>query len=171
MLDMMYLLILLICKVQSDLQYIKEDLSAVERHRMELYQARERCSVKLKMLSGDPLRIRSRASSRQMDRNIPGLVSNSYNIRGGITCMNSQYKKNEGKAQVNIPRTQSKEVAPSEPTSQHLSQSGLAVMRKKRVHAQVSVEVCLTSFYLGKNFTSCECNTWICLEKLNYQKF
>ncbi|XP_057784867.1 E3 ubiquitin-protein ligase COP1-like [Salvia miltiorrhiza] len=134
-------------EVQSDLQYIKEDLNAVERHRIELYQAKERCSVKLKMVSGDPLGIRSRTSSRPMDRNIPGLVSNSYNIRG-ITSMNFQYKKDEGRAQVNIPRTQSKEAAAlNEPTSQHMSQSGLAVMRKKRVHAQFNE---LQEFYLQK---------------------
>lgn len=141
-------------KVQSDLQYIKEDLNSVERHRIELYQARERCSVKLKMLSasGDPLGIRSRTSSRPMDRNVPVPVSNSYNIRGGITSMNFQYKKDEGKTQVNIPRTQSKEAALNEPTSQHMSPSCLAITRKKRVHAQVSDEVCFTSFYLGKSF-------------------
>ncbi|XP_042059964.1 E3 ubiquitin-protein ligase COP1-like isoform X2 [Salvia splendens] len=146
-LPMMFLLILHICKVQSDLQYIKEDLNSVERHRIELYQARERCSVKLKILSSDPLGIRSRTSSRPMDRNMSGPVSNSYNIRG-ITSMNFQYTKDEAKAQVNnIPRTQSKEAAPSEPTSQHKSQSGLAVMRKKRVHAQFNE---LQEFYLQK---------------------
>lgn len=144
--DMMFSRIVLICKVQSDLQYIKGDLNAVERHRIELYQARERCSVKLKMLS-DPLGIRSHTSSRPMDRNISSHVYNSYNIKGGITSMNLQYKKDEGKARVNIPQTQSKEAALNEPTSQNISQSGLAVMRKKRILGQFNE---LQEFYLQK---------------------
>ncbi|KAH6776114.1 Transducin/WD40 repeat-like superfamily protein [Perilla frutescens var. hirtella] len=133
-------------EVQSDMQYIKEDLNSVERHRIELYQARERCSVKLKMLS-DPLGIGSHTSSRPMDRNISGFVRNSYNIKGGITSMNFQHKKDEGRARVKIPGTQSKEAALNEPTSQHMSQSGLAVMRKKRVLAQFNE---LQEFYLQK---------------------
>lgn len=145
----------LICKVQSNLEYIKKDLNAVERHRIQLYQARERCSVKLKKSSDDPLIIKPRTSSWPMDRNISGLGRNSYNIKRGITPVNSQYKKNEGKAQVKIPATQSKETALNEPSSQDMGQSGLAVMRKKRVHAQVSDEVCLISFWLG--ITSYDC--------------
>lgn len=136
---MMFPLIRLLCQVQNDLQYIKVDLNAVERHRIELYHARERCSVKLKMLSHDPLEIRSCTSS--MDRSISGLVCNSSNAQGGITSVNFQYTKDEGKAQVNPLGTQSNEASFSGPTSQHLSQSGLAVMRKKRIHAQVREEV------------------------------
>ncbi|KAM0049026.1 putative transcription factor WD40-like family [Helianthus debilis subsp. tardiflorus] len=40
-------------EIQNDLQYIKEDINAVERHRIELHRARERCSVKLRMISDD----------------------------------------------------------------------------------------------------------------------
>lgn len=136
--------------MQSNLEFIKDDLNAVERHRIELCQARARCSVKLKMFSDDPLMIRSRTSSRPMDRNISGVLCNSYNIKRGITPVNFQYKKNEGKAQVKIPGTQSKEAVLNEPTSLDMSQSGLAVMRKKRVHGQVCDEVCLISLWLGK---------------------
>lgn len=138
------------CKVQSNLEFIKDDLNAVERHRIELCQARARCSVKLKMFSDDPLMIRSHTSSRPMDRNISGVLCNSYNIKRGITPVNFQHKKNEGKAQVKIPGTQSKESVLNEPTSLDMSRSGLAVMRKKRVHGQVCDEVCLISLWLGK---------------------
>ncbi|KAM0021282.1 putative E3 ubiquitin-protein ligase COP1 [Helianthus debilis subsp. tardiflorus] len=40
-------------EIHNDLQYIKEDIKAVERHRIELYRARERCSIKLRMISDD----------------------------------------------------------------------------------------------------------------------
>ncbi|CAN1843394.1 E3 ubiquitin-protein ligase COP1 [Linum perenne] len=41
-------------EIRTDLQYIKEDIDAVERHRIELYRARDRYSVKLRMLD-DPM--------------------------------------------------------------------------------------------------------------------
>ncbi|KAL4585386.1 hypothetical protein LXL04_010005 [Taraxacum kok-saghyz] len=40
-------------EIQKDLGYIKEDINAVERHRIELHRARERCSVKLRILTDD----------------------------------------------------------------------------------------------------------------------
>ena len=40
-------------QIQTDLQYIKEDISAVERHRLELYRTKERYSMKLRMLLDD----------------------------------------------------------------------------------------------------------------------
>lgn len=138
-------------EVQSNLEFIKDDLNAVERHRIELCQARARCSVKLKMFSDDPLMIRSHTSSRPMDRNISGVLCNSYNIKRGITPVNFQHKKNEGKAQVKIPGTQSKESVLNEPTSLDMSRSGLAVMRKKRVHGQFNE---LQEFYLQKRCQS-----------------
>ncbi|KAL0319918.1 UNVERIFIED_CONTAM: E3 ubiquitin-protein ligase COP1 [Sesamum radiatum] len=132
-------------EVQNDLHYIKEDLNAVERHRIELYRARDRCSVKLQMLSDDPVGMRSRSSS--MDKNISGVVCNSCNIQGGVSSANFQYKKDEGNVQVKPHGTQSKDASLSGPTSQHISQSGLAVVRKKRVHAQFND---LQEFYLQK---------------------
>lgn len=41
----------ILLQIQKDLGYIKEDINAVERHRIELHRARERCSVKLRMLA------------------------------------------------------------------------------------------------------------------------
>ncbi|KAI4341001.1 hypothetical protein MLD38_025782 [Melastoma candidum] len=46
-------------EIQNDLQFIKEDINSVERHRIELYRARDRYSVKLRML-GDENSIRKR---------------------------------------------------------------------------------------------------------------
>jgi E3 ubiquitin-protein ligase RFWD2 len=41
-------------QIQTDLQYIKEDINAVERQRIELCRAKDRCSLKLRMFADDP---------------------------------------------------------------------------------------------------------------------
>ncbi|KAL0301761.1 UNVERIFIED_CONTAM: E3 ubiquitin-protein ligase COP1 [Sesamum radiatum] len=97
------------------------------------------------MLSDDTVGMRSRSSS--MDKNISGVVCNSCNIQGGVNSANFHYKKDEGNVQVNPHVTHSKDASLSGPTSQHISQSGLAVVRKKRVHAQFND---LQEFYLQK---------------------
>jgi E3 ubiquitin-protein ligase RFWD2 len=77
------------------------------------------------MISDDCLGTRSQSSS--IDRTSSGLVSISRNVRGGIA-----------KPQFGSLGSQKKNVSLSGLNSQHMSQSGLAVVRKKRVHAQVS---------------------------------
>nr|GMD30119.1 E3 ubiquitin-protein ligase COP1-like isoform X2 [Ipomoea batatas] len=113
-------------EIQNDLQYIKEDVNAVERHRIELYRTRDRYSMKLRMLADDPLGSKSRSSS--VDRNAIGLFPSSRSAHGGLASGNLMYKKMDG--------SQRKDVSVTELNSQHMSQSGLAVVRKKRVHAQ-----------------------------------
>uniref|UniRef100_A0A6N2KWW4 Uncharacterized protein n=2 Tax=Salix viminalis TaxID=40686 RepID=A0A6N2KWW4_SALVM len=41
-------------EIQTDLQYIKEDINAVERQRIEICRAKDRCSLKLRMFADDP---------------------------------------------------------------------------------------------------------------------
>ncbi|OIT01716.1 PREDICTED: E3 ubiquitin-protein ligase COP1-like [Nicotiana attenuata] len=121
-------------EVQHDLQYIKEDISAVERHRIDLYRARDRYSMKLRMLADDPIGKKPWSSST--DRNFGGLFSTSWNAPGGLPTGNLTYKMVEGKAQISSPGPHRKDTSISELNSQHMSQSGLAVVRKKRVNAQ-----------------------------------
>lgn len=121
--------------MQKDLQYIKEDLNVVEKHRIELYRARDRFSPKLRIRSDDDMGTSSRDST--IDRKIPGLVCNSHDSLSGITSEKLQYKKDEVKAQVNPIGTQGKDPSFSVPMGQHTNESGLAVTRKKRIHAQV----------------------------------
>ncbi|KAB1222088.1 E3 ubiquitin-protein ligase COP1 [Morella rubra] len=64
-------------EVQSDLQFIKEDITSVERHRMELYCARDRYSVKLRILGDDSSSRKSWPWSR--DGNTSDLISSSIN--------------------------------------------------------------------------------------------
>lgn len=120
-------------EIQNDLQFIKEDINAVERHRIELYRARDRYSVKLRMLSDDPTATKSWPSP--FAKNNSGVMSSSRNAQGGLGMGNFQYKKADGKAQVNTLASQAKDTL-SGMGSEHVSQSSLAVARKKRVHAQ-----------------------------------
>ncbi|KAJ0240178.1 E3 ubiquitin-protein ligase COP1 [Hirschfeldia incana] len=118
-------------EVQTDLQYIKEDINAVERHRIDLYRARDRYSVKLRMLGDDP----STRNAWPLEKSQHGFNSNSLSIRGGNPLGNFQNKKVEGKAQGSS-HGMSKKDAVSGSDSQSLNQSTVSMARKKRIHAQ-----------------------------------
>lgn len=124
-------------QIQNDLQYVKEDINAVERYRIDLYRARDRYSVKLQMLSDECLVTRSQSSS--IDRTSSGLACSSRSVHGGLAAGNFQYKKGDSKPQFGSLGPQKKNASLSALNSQHMSQSGLAVVRKKRVHAQVRI--------------------------------
>ncbi|CAA7049467.1 unnamed protein product [Microthlaspi erraticum] len=118
-------------EVQTDLQYIKEDINAVERHRIDLYRARDRYSVKLRMLGDDP----TTRNAWQLEKNQSGFNSNSVSMRGGNSLGSFQNKKVEGKAQGSSHGLPKKD-ALSGSDSQSLNQSTVSMARKKRIHAQ-----------------------------------
>ncbi|XP_010252572.1 PREDICTED: E3 ubiquitin-protein ligase COP1 [Nelumbo nucifera] len=120
-------------EIQNDLQYIKEDINAVERHRIELYRARERYSVKLRMLHDDPMAIKAWPSS--MDKHSPGLLSSARSAQGGTSSGNFQ-NKNDLKAQLSSQALQRKDAFSGSDPQNVATQSGLAIARKKRVHVQ-----------------------------------
>lgn len=122
-------------QIQSDLQYIKEDINSVERHRMELYRARDKYSLKLRMLGDDPT-IRKPWSS-STEKHSGGFISSSHNSRAAMSSDNLHNRKMEEKPQGSSQGFLRKDTL-SGSESQHLNQSSLAVARKKRVHAQVS---------------------------------
>ncbi|KAL4559007.1 hypothetical protein LXL04_031138 [Taraxacum kok-saghyz] len=98
-------------EVQNDVQYIKEDISLVERHRINLYRARDRYLVKIPVHGGE--------------------------LTGSKTWSSSSINKDtilfpSGKPQGS---TQMKE-ASSGLSSQHTNQSSLAVTLKKRVQSE-----------------------------------
>ncbi|XP_050378894.1 E3 ubiquitin-protein ligase COP1 [Argentina anserina] len=106
-------------EVQSHLQYLKEDISVVERRRMDLYRARDRYSVRLRMLGVDDTISGSRNSwPSSIDNN-----TSSLRVRGGTSSWNIQG------------RSLHRNDALSALDSQYKNQSGLVVARKKRVHA------------------------------------
>ncbi|CAM8941272.1 unnamed protein product [Rhodiola kirilowii] len=119
-------------EVQSDLQFIKEDINVVERHRIDLYRARDRYSVKLRMLGDDNMMERAWKSSA--NRSNSGNLSGYCNSVGWNAAMISDDKV-ERKAQASSHGPQRKESS-SGSDLQHTNQAGLAVIRKKRVHAQ-----------------------------------
>ncbi|WCJ37486.1 E3 ubiquitin-protein ligase COP1 [Euphorbia peplus] len=116
-------------EVRTDLQYIKEDIEAVEKHRIDLYRARDRYNVKLTMLEDDP-------SGRKLwppsiEKGNSGIISSSFNLRG-MTAGSHPTKKMDGKAQLSSHGLQRKDSLVG--SDSQYSQS--AVVRKKRVHTQ-----------------------------------
>ncbi|GMG98717.1 hypothetical protein Nepgr_000557 [Nepenthes gracilis] len=116
-------------EIQTDLQYIKEDITAVERHRTELLRARDRYTVKLRMLGDDPA---TKSWPSSIEKNSDGLSSGSRSMVGGLIAGSFQNKV-DGKHQGSSHGPYIKDTL-SGLDSQHFSQSGFNVMRKKRIH-------------------------------------
>ncbi|KAL0915301.1 hypothetical protein M5K25_015708 [Dendrobium thyrsiflorum] len=122
-------------EVQTDLQYIKEDINAVEKHRVDLYRARERYSVKLRMLPDDP--VASKLWPSTVDRHNNVLVSSARSPHGVACSGLFQGKKVDMKIQGNYPSQPRKDAFISGSDTQlSLNQSGLIVAKKRRIHAQ-----------------------------------
>ncbi|KAL2921620.1 E3 ubiquitin-protein ligase COP1, partial [Bienertia sinuspersici] len=76
--------------------YVKEDIIAIERHRVELYRAKDRYSVKLRMLGDD---LAPKMWPSKADRSSGGVSSGSHSSLGGLAEGGFQNKKMDGKAQ------------------------------------------------------------------------
>lgn len=123
-------------QVETDLQYIKEDIHAVEKHRVELYRARERYSVKLRMLLDDP--VTSKLWPSSVDRHNNVLVSSARSPHGAACSGLFLGKKVDMKVPGSYSSQPKKDVFNGSDTQLSLTQSGLIVARKRRIHAQVS---------------------------------
>ncbi|KAL9991990.1 putative transcription factor WD40-like family [Helianthus debilis subsp. tardiflorus] len=121
-------------EVQTDIQYIKEDASMVERRRMELYRARDTYLTKMQKQAGDLQEPKSWFSS-SMNKDNNDLKYASAKTHGGVPTGNFHHKDVDGKSQASSIVAQARD-ASSVLTSQHTSQSSLAVIRKKRVQSQ-----------------------------------
>nr|XP_043623903.1 E3 ubiquitin-protein ligase COP1-like [Erigeron canadensis] len=123
-------------EVQTDVQYIKEDISLVERRRIELYRARDRYLMKMQAPGGELTGSKSWSSS-SIDQDNSNFMFASVKAHGGVPMLtgNMQYPNADGKSQASSLGTQRKE-ASSGLSSQHTSQSSLSVIRKKRVQSQ-----------------------------------
>ncbi|CAN0914377.1 E3 ubiquitin-protein ligase COP1 [Linum grandiflorum] len=117
-------------EIRTDLQYIKEDIDAVERHRIELYRARDRYSVKFRMLD-DPMAGKPWST---MDKNHGSMMSSSFSSRGGMAMGNAASRKADSKLQLSSQGFQRKDSLGGSDLQNN--QSGLSVLRKKRVHTQ-----------------------------------
>lgn len=121
-------------EVLSDLQYIKEDIHAVERRRIEMYRRRDRYSTKMRMIVDEPAS--KTVWPSLIDKHGGSTVSRTATAQG--LCLaspgGSQNRKTDSKSSSChlIPRKDS--FGGSD--NQNLNQSGLALGRKRRVHAQ-----------------------------------
>ncbi|XP_059624519.1 E3 ubiquitin-protein ligase COP1-like isoform X2 [Cornus florida] len=122
-------------EIQIDLQYIKEDINAVERHRVELCRARERYSVKLRMLVDNPFA--TKAWPSLIDKRSSGINSCVPSVQGQCRMDSGNPQIMKADAQVlESSQILQKNDAYSLSDSQHLTQSGVTLARKRQVHAQ-----------------------------------
>lgn len=124
----------LFLQIQSDLQYIKEDIHAVERRRIELYRQRDRYPAKLRMLGDEPSPISAWQS--MVDKHNGAAASRSAQAASQyrLTSGDLPIKKADARSSAMLLRKDSHGGS----DTQNPSQSGQAMARKRRVHAQVS---------------------------------
>ncbi|KAK8934844.1 E3 ubiquitin-protein ligase COP1 [Platanthera zijinensis] len=122
-------------EVQTDLQYIKEDVLAVEKHTVELYRARERYSVKLHMLLDDPV----------ASKMLPSTANQHNNVSVSSACipLEGDYSELVQGKEVDMKSHRSNSIHPRKDafsgsdTQPSTTQTRLNVTRKQRIHSQV----------------------------------
>lgn len=124
-------------QIQNDLQYIKDDVNAVERHRIELHRARERCLVKPRMISDD---------STVKTTSWPSLMDKRNSSMGAGSQQSKLHDKRKD--------------ACSGSDSQN-TQAGVSVARKRRVHAQVT-----SLFFYKLGIFDYRCPYMFCVNKV-----
>ncbi|KZV51230.1 hypothetical protein F511_05887 [Dorcoceras hygrometricum] len=120
--------------VLSDLQYIKEDIHAVEGRRIEMYRRRDRYSTKMRILVDEPaskvgwpsLIDKHGGSTASRTATAPGLCL--------VTPGGSQNKITDSKSSACHLIQRKDSFGGSD--NQNPNQSGLALARKRRIHAQ-----------------------------------
>ncbi|KAH6775933.1 Transducin/WD40 repeat-like superfamily protein [Perilla frutescens var. hirtella] len=121
-------------EIQSDLQYIKDDIHAVEKHRIELYRRRDRYSSRMGMLADDPMSKSLWPSSMDKHSDATALRATIAPDQVRLSSSVSQNRKADFKSSAS-PLNPRKDASGAS-DNQNLSQSGLALARKRRVHAQ-----------------------------------
>ena len=111
---------------------------------MELYRARHRYSLKLRVLDDSGAR---KSWHSSMDKTSSGLISSPLNVREGLS-FGSHAGKIDGTSQVSSRGVQRKDAIGGS-DSQHINQSGLALVRKKRVDAQVNLVSFFENLYIS----------------------
>ncbi|KAG6423545.1 hypothetical protein SASPL_113945 [Salvia splendens] len=122
-------------EIQSDLQYIKQDIHAVEKRRIELYHRRDRYAPKMRMLSNDP-HSKSLWPSLMDKHRDTTTVSRATTAPDQVrlSCSLSKIQKVDLRSSAS-PLTPWKDASGAS-DNQNLTPSGLALARKRRVHAQ-----------------------------------
>ncbi|XP_047336623.1 E3 ubiquitin-protein ligase COP1-like isoform X2 [Impatiens glandulifera] len=122
----------LLNEIQTDLQCIKEDINSVERHRIELYRARDRYTAQ-RRVADDPAITKFGSASINRNTGVP--TSSSRKARTGTATGDFQYMKEDVQVQVSPLSPEGKEI-PGGLESEHMNQTSLSAMKTKRVHAQ-----------------------------------
>jgi len=138
-------------EIQTDLQYIKEDIGAVERHRLELYRTKERYSMKLRMLLDDPAAQKLWPSP--IDKASSLFLPNSRTPLSASCPGSLQNKKLDLKAQVSHQGFQRRDALTCSELPNSTIQSGNVIARKRRVQAQFNE---LQEYYLQRRRTGAQ---------------
>ncbi|KAL4011662.1 hypothetical protein IC575_028723 [Cucumis melo] len=120
-------------EIQADLHYIKEDISSVEKQRLELHRSKERYSGKMKMLADDTVSTKSRSSL--IDKHGNGINSGVQRSQGWMSSGNSPNPRADAKIQLSSQGPLRKDAYCSSDLHS-IAQSGLTVANKRRVHTQ-----------------------------------
>lgn len=123
-------------EIQTDLHYIKEDIHAVERRRIELYRARDRYSTKLRILPDDPTLKNTWPSL--IDKRSGAIVSRAPGTQGLCHMSSGTSKNSKTDAQTPASHLILRKDASGGSDSQNITQSRMALARKRRVHAQLN---------------------------------
>lgn len=137
-------------QIQTDLQYIKEDISAVERHRLELYRTKERYSMKLRMLLDDPAAQKMWPSPIEKASSL--FLPNPRTPLSASCPGNLQNKKLDLKGQVSHQGFQRRDALTCSDPPNSPIQSGNVIARKRRVQAQVSFSLHALLHSFRRNF-------------------
>ncbi|PQQ21148.1 E3 ubiquitin-protein ligase COP1 isoform X1 [Prunus yedoensis var. nudiflora] len=113
-------------EIEADLQYIKEDITAVERRRLALCSWEQESSIKLKMLApGD------------QQQHSHGIVCSTQHVQAPMSCNDLLNKRSDVKAQAISKARQLNNDYGSSSDMQCMTTPGVASLaRKRRVHSQ-----------------------------------
>ncbi|KAF4372605.1 hypothetical protein F8388_027278 [Cannabis sativa] len=120
-------------QIHSDLHYIKEDIYAVERRRVDLYREKERFSGKMRMLMDET--ISEKASSSLIDKHGNG-INYSANSAQALTGSGKSHRKTSNvNVEANCHGLYRKD-AQNEAGLQPATATGLALERKRHIYSQ-----------------------------------
>lgn len=138
-------------EIQTDLQYIKDDISSVERHRLDLYRTKERYSMRLRMLLDEPAA--SKMWPSPMDKPSSPFVPNSRAPPSTSSPGGLNNRRFDLRAPASHQGHQRRDaLASSDPPNPPI-QSGNVIARKRRVQAQFNE---LQEYYLQRRRTGAQ---------------
>ncbi|XP_037448440.1 E3 ubiquitin-protein ligase COP1-like [Triticum dicoccoides] len=138
-------------EIQTDLQYIKDDISSVERHRLDLHRTKERYSMRLRMLLDEPAA--SKMWPSPMEKPSSPFVPNSRAPPSTSSPGGLNNRRFDLRAPASHQGHQRRDaLASSDPPNPPI-QSSNVIARKRRVQAQFNE---LQEYYLQRRRTGAQ---------------